>query len=811
MADATNIVWETARAYAENGIYVAPVYVSRKADGKKNVRPAGLWRDISTTSQETINRWEKEHPKAGLLIDCGKSKIVVVDPDGPEGIEAWQALDQPEPLWIVDTAGGGQHWYYRAHPDHVVGNDQDGKVAPNVDVRGLGGFVIAPPSSDGAGQWRGRGAPDWSADRPVPALVIERMKAPAKAVTSNSTATEVIFDDAPADARSFTVEQAKDYIRAERTKLTEAGQKVRDSGRRGYNGLINNFAMACAHFPWLVTRGQCGGHMIKALGPVTGWTAPDADDVATIDSAYKATEAGKSWVAVRVEGVGAPSTRITTAADGSEPEDRWTDAMLSGRLAREEFADNAIYATALGWLRWDGRRWACAAEEVMQEAARKWVLRQYAAAVLAYRALPAPDHKLSEDPAVRGWAGAQSASRLAAIVRLARGILLQDASDFDRDPDLLNTPGGVVDLRTGESMAHDPKRLITKITGAAYVPGAESMALKQALEAVPDDARDWLQRRLGEAATGHSGEQLVLLSGTGRNGKTLIMGATFRALGDYAAKVPNTLLLRTRAAGGATPEKMTLRGVRLAYMEETPEDGYLDATTVKDLLDAEEIEGRHLYKDIVSWRPTHSMFLNTNHPPTMGDTGDAAWRRLTRLDFPYRFRKAGEEIESDRDRSGDPGLKQALSQEQAGQEALLAWIVAGARGFYQAGTEEVPPASVTAGIRKWREESDDLLRFIAQEMSFDPDGWVARSDMYTAFAQWLRLGGQKAPSVKTFGQRMVGHSILARKIDHGYVPRDAVSRPEGLLLDGLAAPLAARVHAYGGLSFSRSETPDQGR
>lgn len=813
MADATNIVWDTAREYAENGIYTAPVYVTRKPDGKKDVRPVGLWRDVSTISQETLKYWEREVPRSGILIDCGKSGLVVVDCDGEEGVLNWLALDPPEPVWIVVTAGGGQHWYYWAHPDHVIGNDQSGKVAANVDIRGLGGFVIAPPTFDGRGAWVGRGVPRFesrdSGTRLVPDVVIERMKAgprlsspPADADPGQSDLDA--FDNAPPDERRFTEDQAKDFIRIERAKLAAAAAEIKREGRTGYNGLINAFAMACAHFPWLVTRGQCGAHMIKALKPITGWSAPDHDDERTIDSAYKATEAGRSWVAVKVA---APSAGHSQSA--GEPEDRYTDAMLAGRITRSRLAGRACWTAALGWLHWDGQRWATVEDEVLHEIARKWVLAGYAAAVEAYRNLSNPDHKLAEDPAVKGWAAAQSANRIASIIRLAKGILIRDAADFDRDPDLLNTPGGVVDLRTGEVHPHDPARLITKITGVAYVPGAESPALKAALEAIPDDSREWLQRRLGEAATGHSGEQLVLLSGTGRNGKTLLMGAAFRALGGYAAKVPNTLLLRQRHSGAATPEKMTLRGVRLAYMEETPEDGYLDANMVKDLLDAEEIEGRHLFKNIVSWKPTHSMFLNTNHPPTMGDTGDAAWRRLTRLDFPYRFRRADEQIESDRDRRGDPELKRALSGEQAGQEALLAWIVAGSRAFYAAGPEEAAPVSVAAGIQRWREESDDLLRFIAEEMAWDSDSMVARSDMYEAFAEWLRRGGQRAPSVKTFGQRMKAHSILGRKLTHGQGPRERCSRPENRLTDGLMRPLGARVLVYGGLSFRFEGSPDQ--
>src|SRR5690242_13538075 len=98
-----------AREYGKNGIYVNQLIVSRKPDGKKDVRPIGQWRKTSSRSLADIAAWEQAYPNAGLLIDTGKSDLVVVDCDGEIGITNWLALDPPAPLWIVDTAGGGQH------------------------------------------------------------------------------------------------------------------------------------------------------------------------------------------------------------------------------------------------------------------------------------------------------------------------------------------------------------------------------------------------------------------------------------------------------------------------------------------------------------------------------------------------------------------------------------------------------------------------------------------------------------------------------------------------------------------------------
>jgi hypothetical protein len=123
------------------------------------------------------------------------------------------------------------------------------------------------------------------------------------------------FDDVPPGERRFTEKQALEYLARARKKLAET--------RTGFNAAINNFAMECAHFPWLVDRERCARNVIKALGPVTGWTEPDAADRATINSAYSATEDGRSWVAVRVDAVdtsvradtGMPRLNITSAAD----------------------------------------------------------------------------------------------------------------------------------------------------------------------------------------------------------------------------------------------------------------------------------------------------------------------------------------------------------------------------------------------------------------------------------------------------------------------------------------------------------------
>ncbi|MEI5579628.1 hypothetical protein, partial [Streptomyces brasiliscabiei] len=55
-----------------------------------------------------------------------------------------------------------------------------------------------------------------------------------------------------------------------------------------------------------------------------------------------------------------------------------------------------------------------------------------------------------------------------AAARLIRGILERSAADFDAHPDEINTPSGIVDLRTGELRPPDPARMHTKVTRGAW-------------------------------------------------------------------------------------------------------------------------------------------------------------------------------------------------------------------------------------------------------------------------------------------------------------------------------------------------------
>lgn len=111
----------------------------------------------ATADEETVRRFFPDDGTANIGIATGtRSNLVVVDVDEAKGGKIddlfFDDVDQDaiEGTLQVRT-GGGWHFYYRLPPGIVVKNSA-GKLAPFIDVRGEGGYVIAPPSKHVSGR-----------------------------------------------------------------------------------------------------------------------------------------------------------------------------------------------------------------------------------------------------------------------------------------------------------------------------------------------------------------------------------------------------------------------------------------------------------------------------------------------------------------------------------------------------------------------------------------------------------------------------------------------------------------------------------
>ena len=112
----------------------------------------GGWQAKASIEPEQIHKWWLAHPDALPAILVGRVGLVVIDcdrhPGGNDGIEAFNRLVSTNGGNLADvpmtkTARGGAHLFFKQPKGKALGNGR-GELPVGIDVRGVGGFVIAP-------------------------------------------------------------------------------------------------------------------------------------------------------------------------------------------------------------------------------------------------------------------------------------------------------------------------------------------------------------------------------------------------------------------------------------------------------------------------------------------------------------------------------------------------------------------------------------------------------------------------------------------------------------------------------------------
>jgi len=139
---------EAAAWYASQGIAVFPLHPGSKVP----ITSTGF--KAATTDSDRVTEWWRRTPQANIGLPTGVS-FDVIDVDGPAGVLAlapYVAEIRQQAIGLVSTPRpGGMHWYVPASGDR--GNRAG--LLPSVDYRGLGGYVVGPPSINAhADRWR---------------------------------------------------------------------------------------------------------------------------------------------------------------------------------------------------------------------------------------------------------------------------------------------------------------------------------------------------------------------------------------------------------------------------------------------------------------------------------------------------------------------------------------------------------------------------------------------------------------------------------------------------------------------------------
>ncbi len=139
----------TALQLAAKGLHVFPC----KPHNKQPATANGL--KDATTDPDTIRAWWKQQPLCNVAIATGAvSGVFVLDVDGLDAEAALRRLEEeygaalPETVEVITARG--RHIYFN-WPNQPVRNSAS-KIGTHLDIRGDGGYVIAPPSVHPSGR-----------------------------------------------------------------------------------------------------------------------------------------------------------------------------------------------------------------------------------------------------------------------------------------------------------------------------------------------------------------------------------------------------------------------------------------------------------------------------------------------------------------------------------------------------------------------------------------------------------------------------------------------------------------------------------
>ncbi|HRD90957.1 MAG TPA: phage/plasmid primase, P4 family, partial [Accumulibacter sp.] len=420
--------------------------------------------------------------------------------------------------------------------------------------------------------------------------------------------------------------------------------------------------------------------------------------------------------------------------DAAEPNENavWaTDDALALSFTRR-YAQDWRYCAQWGkWLVWTGNRWQ-PDDTLLVTHLMRHICRE--------AAIKASSHRLAAKLA--------SSSTVNGVERLARSERrhASTSDEWDSDPWLENSPGGVVDLRTGKLRPHDRADRMTKITTATPKGTCPRwLAFLSDITRGDADLMAYLQRVVGYCLTGvTSAHALFFPYGTGANGKSVFVNVITTILGDYAANAPMDTFMEARTDRHPT-DLAGLRGARFVSSIETEQGRRWNESKVKAITGGDKVSARFMRQDFFEYLPQFKLVIAGNHKPSIRNVDEAMKRRLHLIPFTVTIPPE----------KRDGKLTEKLLKERDG---ILAWAVEGCLAWQRDGLKQ--PASVMSATDEYFEAEDALGQWIDERCLLTKACREGVSELFADWREWAERVGEYVGSVKRFSE-----SMAARKFE----------------------------------------------
>jgi len=665
----------------------------------RSKKPIGSWKEYQTAPAQVAqcNAWDNAYRYSSYNIGIATGSVsncFVLDIDGEQGRETLsQLVAQYGALPNTPTVktGKGKHYYFRYPAGYEVrnlaGRSVHGEVLPGIDVRGDGGYVVAPPSIHPNGATYEWIVTPWQASlTDAPAWLLDLLAVrdmPAPVLDYNSA------QNAPL---------APSYLEK---ALTGELETLRSATEGHRNDTLNKAAFNLGQ---LVVAGLDEERVTSALtSSARSIGLDDAEIAVTLESGLAAGKVNPRQ----------PGAAKHAVAAGADIRNQPLGAVASEHMV---FAMNVIeafgthnLAHAMGRI-WN---WGCSVWATIDEREVKKVIHRIASG----------HHKLSKNV-------------IASILDIIKTEINIADSVFDRHDDdlVINCKSGELHLSDGAWTLKPARResYMTVQLPVAHDAAADAPRFRQFLSEIFSSDTDAEQKAqtvlemMGYSMLRSCAfERFVILIGEGANGKSVLLKVLTALLGhsNVSAVCPSQF---------ENPfQRAHMHGKLANIVSELRENGELEDATLKAVVSGEIISAEHKFQAPFDFRPYCTCWFGTNHMPQTRDFSDAIYRRAVILTFNQKFQDA----------ACDPHLSDKLIAELPGIFNMVLEALEHAIA-QQAITD--PPSSIEAK-KHWRMESDQAAQFVEECCALSNDYESASHDVYAGYQQWAKETGSLRP------------------------------------------------------------------
>jgi len=478
------------------------------------------------------------------------------------------------------------------------------------------------------------------------------------------------------------------------------------------------------------------------------WTAPNSTDNGGATPNYDTYLASISRGHVPSRPPASKNERMPGTLD--EVKSIWLSDKRNAERLQKMYGKRMRHVSGEGWYIWDTSRWVLDDKQAHVRAASigqvvREELLEYGVSDSEYA-----KHFYSWARRSESELGVRGTLALAHSMYPFNG----DRIEWDADPWILNTPEGVIDLRTGEEVPGGPELYLSKVCPTRYNPRAEAPRFMRFLDEVfQGDAEliDYVQWMCGYALTGCTDHHcFFILFGNGSNGKSVLVDTLRYVMGsDYFHTMTADDLLQHRNSRHLSPIAQ-LQGKRLVVASETSDEKALNTSLVKQLTAGDAIRANLMRQDATEFNAVLKLWLMTNFKPDIHDNSTGMWRRLRLIPFLASFEGDNEEV----------GLKETLKGEA---EGIFAWMIEGAKRV--ADGEPKLPTKVREATEEYRAEEDMIGQFIDERIEFIGQSTVKFPEMFKAWQEFSP--GSDLTQIK-LGKALNREGLTKRKAESGW-------------------------------------------